>query len=107
MRQPLLMSPIVRLLGADRQLEPERRALCPTLGFHPDAPAVHLDDALGDGEAEAGAALLLGIGAVDLLELLEDARLLAPRDARAGIGDRDHEAARKALGLDRAPRRLR
>ena len=38
----------------------------------PDAALVHLHDLLGDGEAQARAALGLGVGAVDLVELLED-----------------------------------
>ena len=46
-------------------------------------PAVQLDDALGDGEPEPGAALLLGVRAVDLMELLEDSRLLGRRRCRA------------------------
>ena len=33
---------------------------------------MHLHDLLGDGEPEAGTALGLGVGAVDLMELLED-----------------------------------
>ena len=48
----------------------------PSVEFDPDAAAMHLDDLLGDGEPEPGAALGLGVGAVDLMELLEDARLL-------------------------------
>ena len=42
------------------------------LRLDPNAAAVHLDDLLGDGEPEARAALRLGKGAVDLVELLED-----------------------------------
>ena len=37
---------------------------------------MHLDDLLGDGEPEARTALGLGVGAVDLMELLEDPILL-------------------------------
>src|SRR5215510_1482492 len=44
--------------------------------LHPNAPAVHLDDLLGDGEAQTGAALGLGKRAVDLVELIEDPTLL-------------------------------
>src|SRR5262249_13712179 len=43
---------------------------------YPDAAAVHLHDLLGDGEPKARAALGLGVGAVDLMELLEDPILL-------------------------------
>ena len=63
----------------------------------PDAAAVHLDDLLGDGEPEAGAALGLGVGVVDLVELLEDAGQLICGDARAGVGDADGEVAVRAL----------
>ena len=52
---------------------------------HPDAAAVHLDDLLGDGEPEARAALGLGKGTVDLVELIDDAILLVERYAWAGI----------------------
>src|SRR5262245_56626595 len=57
-------------LGARRKLQfkgcifAERR-------LNPNAPTVHLDDLLGDGEPEAGAALGLGKGAVNLMELIE------------------------------------
>jgi hypothetical protein len=37
---------------------------------------VHLYDLLGDGEAEARTALGFGVGAVDLVELVEDAGLV-------------------------------
>jgi hypothetical protein len=52
---------------------------------------VQLDDALGDGEPEPGAALLLRVGAVDLMELMEYPRLLGGRNAGTGIDDRDRE----------------
>ena len=48
----------------------------PSVGLDPQAAAVHLDDALGDGEAEPGAALLLGGRGVGLLELLENLGLI-------------------------------
>jgi hypothetical protein len=50
---------------------------------------VHLDDLLGNGEAQARAALGLGKRAVDLVELLEDPILLIKRYARAGVCHRD------------------
>src|SRR5262245_59566926 len=43
---------------------------------HPDAAAMHLDNLLGDGEAESRAAFGLGHRAVDLMELLKDPILL-------------------------------
>ena len=57
----------------------------------PDTPAVHLHDLLGDGEPEASATLCLGKGAVDLVELLKDARLLLLGDARSGVQHADGE----------------
>ena len=59
----------------------------PTVELDPDATAVHLDDLLGDGEAEPGSALGLGVGVVHLVELVEHAGQLVLRDARAGVGD--------------------
>src|SRR5262249_26147061 len=58
---------------------------------HPDAAAVHLNNLLGNGEAKARAALGLGVGAVDLMELLEDPILLIKRYAGTGVGHRDSE----------------
>ena len=63
---------------------------------------MHLDDALRNREAQTGAALLPGAAVVDLLELLEDARLVLGRDAGAGIAYSDLETA-----VDRVARRFR
>src|SRR5438093_685720 len=51
----------------------------------PDAPAVRLDHAATDGEAEAGAAATRG---VSLVELLEHLFFFAGRQARAAVGGR-------------------
>src|SRR5262249_30055270 len=56
----------------------ERSRLC---RLDPDAAAVHLHNLLGDGETKPGAALGLGVGAVDLVELLENAGLVLLRNA--------------------------
>jgi hypothetical protein len=40
---------------------------------------MHLHDLLGDGKAEARAAFCLGVGAVDLVKLIEDPILLVER----------------------------
>ena len=48
-------------------VEPERRSR-PELAFDPDGAAHHLDQLLGDGQAQPGAAVLAGGGAVDLGE---------------------------------------
>src|SRR5262245_45842275 len=90
-RQPLAE------LSTSRQLHLEGRTL--TQGrLDPDAPTVHLHDLLGDGESEAGAALGLGKGAVDLMELLEDARPLALGNAGPRIGHADVEVTIDRLG---------
>ena len=47
--------------------------------INPDAAAVHLDDLLSDGKAKASPALGLGVGVVDLMELLEDTLETTPR----------------------------
>src|SRR5215475_6998851 len=60
---------------------------------HPDAAPMHLHDLLRDGEAEARAALGLGKGTVDLVELLEDPSLLVKGYARPGVRHRDGEMA--------------
>src|SRR5215510_13072843 len=79
-------------LSAGRQLHLEGRALAERR-LHPNAAAMHLHDLLGDGEAEARAALGLGKGTVDLVELLEDPSLLVRRYAGSGVCDGDGEVA--------------
>ena len=54
---------------------------------------MHLYDLLGDGEAESRPTLGLGVGAVDLMELLEDADLLLARNAGARVGHANGEVA--------------
>ena len=56
-----------------------------------EAAAVVLDEAAGHGEAEAGAALL-----AEGDEGLEDAVADLGRDARALVGEHEHEDARRA-----------
>src|SRR6185312_6500625 len=78
--------------GADRQLHLKGCALTKRR-FNPDASTVHLDDLLGDGEPEASAALGLGIGAVNLVELLEDALQLFLRYPWTRVCHGDSEVA--------------
>ena len=54
-----------------------------------DRAAHALDDPLGNGEAEAGAAELARRAAVALLELEEDPRLILCGDADAGVAHRE------------------
>jgi hypothetical protein len=63
----------------------ERRALA-YRGLDPDTTTMHLHDLLGYGEPEARAALGLSVGAVDLMELLEDASLVLFGNAWSRIG---------------------
>ena len=58
---------------------------------HRDPSAHALDDALGDRQAEAGAAEPPGRSAVGLLELAEDAGLRVRRDADAGVAHRERD----------------
>src|SRR5262249_25899501 len=78
----LIMAPLP--FEPHRQREIEGRSLAER-GLHPDAPAVHLDDALGDRQAEAGPALFARDRAVSLLKLLEDFRLISRGDPGPGI----------------------
>ena len=80
------------MLGANRKLNTEGRPLAQRR-FDPDTAAVHLDNLLGDGEAKARPALGLGVGAVDLMELLEDARQVLLRYARPRVRHADGEVA--------------
>ena len=72
------------LLDRDRKREREGRAL-PELGLDPDAAAVHLDDALGDREPEAGAALA---SVLELSACWNSSKILLPdrrRRCRPGV----------------------
>src|SRR5207244_890012 len=73
--------------GAGRAVEPD--------------PAAHaLDDALGDCEAEPGTSEPARGAGIGLLELAEDALLLAGRDADAGVGHLEADHPRRDCGLD-------
>src|SRR5215470_4693527 len=85
------MGPLPKL-GARGELHLKRRSLT-RRRLHPDAAAVHLDDLLGDGEPEAGAAFGLGKGTVDLVELIEDPILLIKGYSGPGVCYRDGEMA--------------
>ena len=59
-----------------------------------------LDDAAADGEAEAGAALLAGVGGFDLLEAVEDAVELVGGDAAAFVDDLEEDGVGGGFGVD-------
>src|SRR5215470_17686008 len=61
------------VFGVDRQLHLKRRTFAERR-LHPNAAAMHFHNLLGDGEAKPRTAFRLGVRAVDLVELLEDAR---------------------------------
>ena len=68
--------------------------------FDPDLAAVGLDDVFDDGEAEAGAALVAGAGAIDAIEAFEDAALCFGWNARAVVGNGDGRAVGVHFGGD-------
>src|SRR5262249_38058530 len=88
-------------LDDDRQRECKGRTLA-RLRLDPNPSAVHLNDALGDGQSQAGAALLAGDGIVSLLELLKQLGLIGSGDAGSGVTDRYTERAIVRFGLDGA-----
>jgi hypothetical protein len=85
--------------GARGNLHLEGRTLAQGR-LDPNATAVHLHNLLGDGEPQTGAALGLGVGAVDLVELLENSRLMFLGDARTRVCHSDGELAIGRLGRD-------
>src|SRR5262247_1965696 len=86
-------------LGARGKLHLEGRALAQRR-LHPDATTMHLHDLLGDREPEPSATSGLGQRAVDLMELLENARALLLRDAWASIRHADVEVTVHGFGGD-------
>src|SRR5215831_15329590 len=92
----LMVAPLCFDPDGNGEVERRSRAL---LRLDPNAPAVHLDDALGDRQAETGAALLARDRAVGLLELLEDLGLIGSGDAGAGVADRNRERPFAAAAL--------
>src|SRR5262245_43068714 len=78
--------------GTCGELHLEGRALSERR-FDPNTAAVHLDDLLGDGEPKASPALGLSVGTVDLMELLEDARMMFVGNAWPRIFHADVEVA--------------
>jgi len=68
------------------------------LRLDPNPSAVHLNDALRYGEAQAGAALLAGGGIVGLLEFLKQLCLVGSGDAGSGVSDRYMECAIVCFG---------
>ena len=82
------------------QGDDEARAFLVACAFDPDAPAVALDDAARDGEAETGAADLARVRRLDLLELVEDALAIVGGDGDAVVPDRQPDEAARHLGAE-------
>src|SRR5690242_5523624 len=90
-----------------RQLQPNDEPRSPPrAALRPDLSTERFDEPSRDGEAEAGAAVLAGGGALDLAELVEDGVQLIAGDARALVGDHALGAnvAEAPADLNRAPR---
>ena len=74
-------------LDDNRQGERKGGALA-DLRLNPDSSPVHLNDALGNGQSQAGATLLAGDGIIGLLELLKQLDPIGSGDARTRIAHR-------------------
>src|SRR6266850_3832527 len=85
--------------GMAWQLEPEGGAAAVAV-LEADASLHHLDQALANGEPEAGAALLPRSGGIGLVEAAEHARPEGLRDARSAVVHADAQALRGLLGAD-------
>ncbi len=70
------------------------------VALRPDGAAVLLDDAAADGQAEAGAAFLAGVGGFYLLEAVEDAVEFVCGDAAAFVDDLEHDGVGGGVGVD-------
>src|SRR5690242_6945042 len=81
--------PVFNWFSGRRQREGEGRALA-RAALGGDVAAVAQEDAPADREAHAAA--LIGLGAVEALERLEDARPVLGREADAVVAHRDPRA---------------
>ena len=87
----------VRGRGGDREVERGALALD---ALDPHRAAHQLGEALADGEAEPGAAVLAGGRRVELAELLEQLVRPVGRDADAGVAHRQMDLVRRFAGFD-------
>ena len=78
-------------VDADGDDEAEHRAPA-ELALDLDLGLEECGEFSADGEAQAGASVLAGVRAVELIEGLEDAFLIVGRDAGAGVDDADPDA---------------
>src|SRR2546421_11654655 len=91
-----------RLLGPQRNGKEERAALA-YLALDPDPPPVHLDDLLGDAQAQPRPSELASDGRVDLTELREHILELFLRNPHSGIRHPIDELAAGELDPDLDP----
>src|SRR6185312_6374065 len=85
--------------GEQRQGDVEDAAAA-LAALGPDAAAVALADLATDGQAEAGAGGFVGERVAVLVELVEDALLVAGGQADAAVGDIDEQLAVAGVGAD-------
>jgi hypothetical protein len=71
------------------------------LGFDPDPPAVHFNNALSDRQAKTSSSLLAGDRAIGLLELLENLGLIGWGYTGSGVAHRNRERSVHRRGSDR------
>lgn len=86
-------------LDGGRQLEPERRGAL-RLRFDADRAAMFLDDRLGDRESESGPAVMPAVGAIELLEAVEEAWDVFGGDPRAVVAHLEAYAEWRVDGGD-------
>ena len=68
--------------------QPDRKnGALANLALHADVPLHHLNEAVSDGESQAGAAILAGNGGIRLGKLLKQVLLLPGRDANPVVAD--------------------
>ena len=68
--------------------QPDRKnGALANLALHPDVPLHHLNEAVSNGESQAGAAILAGNGGIRLGKLLKQVLLLPGRDANPVVAD--------------------
>ena len=97
---------LIRVDGAIRQWQPDGKTEARTtteLAVHFYNTTHQLNQLLGNGQAQPGAAVFAGGGAVGLLEGLEQPALLVRREADAGVVHRHAQARPAAIG-QHAPR---
>src|SRR6202042_3501916 len=81
----------------DREPEPRAASL---RALQTNLPAHHLGEALGDGETQAGPAVLAGVRGVDLAEALKEPAGVLRLETGAGVGNLQLQHAERPAGGD-------